>query len=361
MEPPKGKGRGLAGKVFAVSLLLLAFSLLCRFSRPVADFYSLWCYPAISFALSLLSSLVPVSLEEVVVILLLLTFIAIIVVARVRHKGFLWWFCRTAVFALAIVAWLYTAWCNNYFRSPLYSRLEIQRSHYSEEEFDSFLRKYSTLINESRQAFADMPLDSIADSSREFYASLDNRFGLCRPHSWQRIKEPLFNRFFSAVGVLGYMGPFLCEGQVNRELLPCEKASTAAHEMSHLLGVSSEAEAGFWAYVCCTASPDSRMHYSGYLSILGYVLSDARRLLPEYEVQQWMSSIDREVWRDYSKRREHWSSRKVPFLDRAQSYLFDKSLKANSVQDGIKDYNSVVGMIIFTRGIVEHELQRPGM
>ena len=77
---------------------------------------------------------------------------------------------------------------------------------------------------------------------RECYSSEMIRYGYTSLHNWQHVKTPLFNGLFSAVLVQGYMGPFFCESQVNRDLLENEYPYTAAHELAHLAGVTSEAE-----------------------------------------------------------------------------------------------------------------------
>ena len=53
------------------------------------------------------------------------------------------------------------------------------------------------------------------------------------------------------VGVTGSMGPFFCEFTLNGDLLPANYPATYAHELAHLLGITSEAEANFYAYQVC--------------------------------------------------------------------------------------------------------------
>ena len=89
----------------------------------------------------------------------------------------------------------------------------------------------------------------------------------------------LFNELYSSVGVLGFIGPFFCETQINAELLPTQVPFVYAHEYSHLLGVSNEDEANFWAYTVCVNSDVPEIRYSGYFSLLPYVLSNADRVL----------------------------------------------------------------------------------
>lgn len=67
------------------------------------------------------------------------------------------------------------------------------------------------------------------------------------------------------VGVTGSMGPFFCEFTLNGDLLPSQYPATYAHELAHLLGITSEAEANFYAYQVCTRSQVQAIRFSGYL------------------------------------------------------------------------------------------------
>ena len=58
----------------------------------------------------------------------------------------------------------------------------------------------------------------------------------------------IFTPFISMFGVTGSMGPFFCEFTLNGDLLPINYPATYTHELAHLLGISSEAEANFYAY-----------------------------------------------------------------------------------------------------------------
>ena len=77
----------------------------------------------------------------------------------------------------------------------------------------------------------------------------------------------MFTPFISMVGVTGSMGPFFCEFTLNGDLLPVNYPATYAHELAHLLGITSEAEANFYAYQVCTRSQAMGIRFSGYFSV----------------------------------------------------------------------------------------------
>ena len=152
-----------------IGLILLAFVIGCRFITPLADFYAERCYPYISAVLSLIASIVPFSLEEVVIIGLAAVLIFILVRAIRRKEGFLGWLAKTARLAMWIVVWFYMGWGNNYFRTPLIPRIGIPRVSYEEEAFSSFLEDYTEELNETSTASLSLDRKKLEADIKDFY------------------------------------------------------------------------------------------------------------------------------------------------------------------------------------------------
>ena len=88
-----------------IGIFLLAFCLACRLFVPVADFYAVHIYPAVSYVLSLAGSIFPFSLEEIVVLGFVTAFVIITIMAiRVRQK-FTIWLKKTLVVAMWCTVW----------------------------------------------------------------------------------------------------------------------------------------------------------------------------------------------------------------------------------------------------------------
>lgn len=333
-----------------IGLVLLAFVVGCRVYAPLADFYAGRCYPVISVVLSRLASVVPVSLEEVAVTGFAVSFIVILVKAASRREGFFRWLSKTVRVAVWLVIWFYMGWGNNYFRTPLYARLSIEKAAYSYEEFSRFLADYTESLNVAACTSASCDRDALETDVKEYYSSVVSNFGYTELREWQHIKKPLINPLYSSVGVLGFMGPFFCESQLNLELLDVEYPFTMAHELAHLAGVTSEAEANYWAFNFCRHSDNAAVRYSGYLSILPYVMSSARRLLPEDKYSEWISTLEDKAKEDNTASREYWSGKRNRIVGNVQRWMMDRFLKTNGVTDGAADYVGVVGMIITMDG-----------
>ena len=333
-----------------IGLILLAFSVGCRLWTPLADFYAAHCYPVISTVLSLAASTVPFSLEEIVVIGFVAAFIAILVRSIRRKAGFLSWLGRTARAAMWLVVWLNLGWACNYFRTPLYDRLGIEKASYDEQAFARFLTDYTEALNEAACSAAPLDKESLEAGIKDYYSTEVTAFGYTAFHKWQHVKAPLINRLYSAVGVLGFMGPFFCESQLNKELLEEQYPFTMAHELAHLAGVTSEAEANYWAYVYCRQSGSASIRYSGHLALLPYVSASARANLPAERYDEWRAGIDGKVIEDSARSSRYWNERRVGIIDKVQHWMMDRFLKSNGVAQGAGDYYGVVEMLMTMDG-----------
>jgi hypothetical protein len=325
---------------------LLAFVIGCRFATPVADFYAERCYPIISAGLSICASVIPFSLEEVVVIGFIVAFVAVLIRAIRKKEGFLRWLGKTARVAMWLVVWLYVGWGNNYFRTPLYPRMGIQRASYEKEAFSRFLTDYTGALNGTAENTASWDREALEADIKAFYSTKVTGYGYTGLRTWQHVKKPLMNPLYSAVGVLGFMGPFFCESQLNLDLPEMECPFTLAHELAHLAGVTSEAEANYWAYVYCRQSDNPAVQYSGHLALLPYVATSAGSLLPEDAYATWTGTLAVKAKEDYAAIHQYWENKRIGVIDSAQRWMMDRFLRTNGVSEGAKDYYGVIGMLM---------------
>ncbi len=335
MEKPVRKSLGSA----LVAALLLGVVLMCRSRTAWADWYALHFYPAWSGAVSWLSARVPFSLDEWVVILAAVLALAHLV--RLRKR----WAALIALL-LWITVWFYGGWGINYFRSSIFERAGKRPEVFEPQRFRLFLEDYAQQLNASYRPVEELDRAAFEQEVKQYYATLSPDWGLAKPKDWQRPKRLVVNRLYSAVGVTGYVGPFCSEIQVNEDTPDRQYPFLFAHELSHLLGVSSEAEANFWAWQACRASADPLVRYAGLQSLLPYVLSNARAALPEEEFVRWRDTLRPEVKAVLQDEQAFWRERYVPWIGRLQSKFYNLFLKGNRIRSGIANYNEVVQMIL---------------
>jgi hypothetical protein len=237
-------------------------------------------------------------------------------------------------------------WGLNYYRYNIYTRLQTPPVAYEEQHFKDFLKDYTEQLNATYQPSTKMNEEELKQHVHAFYTQLPSTYGLAKPYTWQEPKDFIFTPIYSKVGVLGSMGPFFAEAQLNADLPEVQYPFTYAHEFSHLLGVSSEAEANYWAYRACTESNSPTLQYCGYFGLFPYVISNASSLLSKEEFQAWIQTIKPEIIKQYNEKNTYWRELYSPWIGEIQDFTYNLFLKGNKIASGKKNYAEVIGLLL---------------
>jgi hypothetical protein len=310
--------------------------------------YAQSVYPVISYCLSSFSRLVPFAAGDLFIFLSIIGIIAYPVYARCYRKKswkrILW---NDVEYLLWVYAWFYLAWGLNYSQKDFYGRTGIPYTAYTPENFQRFVNSYVDSLNASYVQVTSINEPLVCRESVRGYDRISHSLGVHRPpHQSPRVKTMLFTPLISMVGVTGSMGPFFCEFTLNGDLLPPQYPATYAHELAHLLGITSEAEANFYAYQVCTRSEARGIRFSGYLSVLSHVLGNARRLMNEEEYTRLFRRIRPEIIELAQTNQEYWMAKYSPLIGDIQDWIYDLYLKGNKIQSGRKNYSEVIGLLI---------------
>ena len=332
-------------------VLLLAGITVCRWNTSAGEWYALHVYPAISLFLSRISSVFLFSFDECLVVCVGIVLLLFPIWRRRKKEKWRLILLKECELLLWMYVWFYWGWGMTYFRADFFSRADVQPAVYDSACFKKFLYSYSDSLNKYYTAEPQASKKITERLIKDAYTQISVHYGLLSPRSFQHPKDPLFNTLYSRVGVLGFMGPFFSESHVNSELLPVEYPFTYAHELSHLLGVSSEAEANFWAYQVCIRCPYPYLRYSGYFGLLPYALVNARQLLEKSEFEAWIVTIRPEVFQNLRERNRYWDERYSRFLGSVQDKIYDFYLKKNKIVSGKKNYAEVISMVLSVRDI----------
>lgn len=327
-------------------LIFLLTGVVCfRFIPGAGEFYARILYPEIARVLSGLSSVVPLMLEELIVLASLGFLFAYPVYSYRKGKTGRHIWGREVEFLLWIYVWFYWGWGINYFRTDFYSRAGVVPASYEETRFRQFLTSYTDSLNLTFVPADETPSPEEAESEiKALYRNVPSRFGLSIPAGFHHPKQSLINGLYSRVGVMGYMGPFLAESYINKEM--DADVFVYAHELSHWLGVSSEAEANFWAYYICLQSSCQAVRHRGYMGLFPYVWANASFLLSDDDFQSWRQTLRPEVLAAYQTQREKRARLYSPLLGNIQHTLYNWYLKGNRISSGQKNYAEVIGMIL---------------
>ncbi|MGH9255436.1 MAG: DUF3810 family protein, partial [Vicinamibacterales bacterium] len=165
-----------------------------------------------------------------------------------------------------------------------------------------------------------------------------------RPSEPGRLKRSLLGPYFRWTSVDGMINPFGLEVLVNPDLLPFERPFVAAHEWAHLAGYADESEASFVGWLTCLHA-DTPAQYSGWLALFWQVsgevnpserarITGALAAGPRGDIEASVARIRRGEW---------------PWLRDAGWRLYDRYLKANRVEEGVRSYGAVVTLILRAR------------
>ncbi len=330
---------------------LLGTLLLCVwFTQAIptlSRLYAAHIYPALSYGLSSFSNLFPFAIGDVFIFLSIVGVIVYPIYGRIRKQPWKRILLRDGEYLLWVYVWFYIAWGLNYSQPNFFVRSHIPYSAYTPENFKTFTGQYIRLLNASYVPAKTIDPDRVCREAVKGYQVLADSMGVHRPPtSRPRVKTMVFSPFISKVGVSGSMGPFFCEFTLNGDVLPSQYPATYTHELAHLLGISSEAEANFYAYQVCTRSAVPEIRFSGYLSILGHVLGNARLLMTEEEFRELFDSVRPEVIDLARANQQYWADKYSPLLGDIQSWIYDIYLKSNKIESGRKNYSEVIGLLI---------------
>lgn len=325
-------------------LILILLELLVRFIPHWGEGYARYVYPSLSSAVSWVASLVPFSLDEWIVIL---TVVFMFAFPFIAHKKGIKKILMVEVEIVGwMCAWFYLGWGLNYFRDPLLMRANIDASSVEKVVFQKFLDEYTDSLNATYTPITAIDKEAVRSEIKAIYDEVPEVYGLAKTKSYQIPKQVCFNWLYSSVGVLGYMGPFADESHLNNNLQPVQYAFTYAHELAHLLGVSNEAEANYWAYTVCRKSKIKAVRYSAYIGILPNVMRNAYNLLEPIESKYWKHNIDKRVYEQEVQLSEFWQEQRNQLLFDMQRGMFEILLKSNRIKAGHKSYDQVLNLII---------------
>ncbi len=338
-------------RIKSSSLLLIFFLLLVWCVQMVpgwGDIYAKHVYPFIAQGLSSFSCLVPFAIGDLFIALSIAGVLLYPVYARcIRKQKWKHILLEDVKYLLWVYVWFYLAWGLNYSQKNFYERTHIPYTAYTPDIFQKFTDNYIENLNNSYTVLTSINKESVRSESVRAYHQISDSLGVHRPfHPSPRVKTMLFTPLISMVGVTGSMVPFFCEFTLNGDLLPVQYPATYAHELAHLLGITSEAEANFYAYQVCTRSQIQGIRFSGYLSILPHVLGNARRLMDEEKYTQLLRRIRPEVIELAKKNSEYWMKKYNPIIGDIQNLIYDLYLKGNKIESGRKNYSEVIGLLI---------------
>ena len=228
--------------------------------------------------LSTVMGVVPVALWDFGEVALILLLIVSIVVMIMKKKRFLNWFSKVFLIVAALGSFVILGWMLNHYGPSLREEIGLSVREYTKEELEDAFYYYA----EQATNYADrIERDENQDAVRQDFFELAERGGkiyenisreyACFRGSTARVKGlALFDQYLLYRGNSGEFMPITGESSLPFSDNVIDIPFTMAHEAAHRLGIASEEEANFAAFLACEASGDPEFLYSAYYSAFVY-------------------------------------------------------------------------------------------
>jgi hypothetical protein len=343
----------------APAALLLTF--LAAAHPGFAEWYATVIYPPFSLGINTLTSLVPFSLAELLLVLLIFGIIYTIIryilkfmrdTENRRENLFKW--IINLLCAASVLYFIFTITCGiNYSRYPFAqtSGLEVRAS--SKAELTELCNELADKINALRKnvqidkngvmRLSDSSLHHTAKQAQTAYNKINADYPLLRP-GYGQPKLVFGSRLMSYCNITGIFVPFTFEANVNTDVPNFSIPFTMCHELSHLRGYMREDETNFIGYLVCEKSDDPDFRYSG--NMLAFIhVSNALYGTDPAAANKVFGKLSEGVRRDLQNNSAYWAKFEGPVADTANT-VNDQYLKANRQEDGIKSYGRMVDLLL---------------
>lgn len=287
----KRKIIGVYVPVYAVCLFALAalcggIHLAAVFSVRFADFFNGTVSSAVRCALATVTSPVPFSIGEWLLLFIIPGVVCLLVFGIVFCSRDGKRLCRFVSFVLAVLSLIYIlfvlTFATGYRATPIGDRLGLEEKPVSAEElYDTtciVIGELNRLADEQTfgiDGLSRMPdgFDATVDLLNEAYVTFAGQYpGLTGTFN-SRPKIISLSRPMTYTHIAGVYSFFTGESNINVNYPDFVIPFTTAHEMAHQRGIARENEANFVAFLVSIASDDSYVRYSGYLNLYEYLAS----------------------------------------------------------------------------------------
>ena len=343
---------------FIVTGICGILTLVFRLSPAFSDWFNRYISQAFRFVFAKLTSFLPFSLAEIMLMLSPLILAALIVYAIKTHLQswrsvgmyLLKVLSVVCVFAILFV----TNFAAGYYGVTLSddSKLDLDRKKVSAEELYTTalhliedVRREAELVEFAEKDFSIMPY-SISEMNRKLLDAYDS---FCADHDFiahfnSRVKPVILSEAMSYTHITGVYSYFSGEANINVNFPDYTIPYTAAHEMAHQRGIAREDEANFIAFLVCISSDDAYIRYSGYLNLYEYVASSLYSADPElyFEARGQLPMTVRYEMSAYSK---FFDKYRDSVAGEVSGTINDLYLKGNGTE-GTRSYGLVVDLAV---------------
>ena len=348
------KPRPKAAFQLTIVFLALLVALLPPGAVLAERWYADWLYPILQANLTSLSNRSPIALFDVAIAIFILIAIGIwswsIRMARRKQAIRSLWrgFVATLTLLAVVYLWFLASWGLNYARPPLESTMKYDASRITPEAVRALAEYSIARANQTHAAGHAAGFPAINDSPQALVDALhqvEKELGRPRPTVIATPKWSVFSPFYRASGVSGQLGPFFLETLLNPDLTGPERPAVLAHEWAHLSGYAPESDASFVGLLAALrAGPAAE--YSAWLDLVSESVNQLQPVTQRLVLQK-LAQGPRD---DQAAIRERLKALVRP-VEKVAWSSYDRMLKSQGVEEGVKSYSRVIQLLIGTEAL----------
>ncbi len=332
--------------VFSIMILVL--------SRLSVWFSEAYCSSVSAFlrsTLGFITHFLPFSVAETTVIITPIAMIVLFVFAVIRRlalheKGAIFqYFKKTFCLALLLASLFIHIFGVCYSRIPLKEHFELDTD--SVTQHDIFIS--TAILLEAAGLDTDEILYDASGSSvkpydfKQLSENAENGY-----RAIYRVMPPVLSikpvalsEPWTYTHISGMYMPFTGESNINVNYPDYIVAFTTCHEAAHQLGIASEDEANFAAFLACMFSDDIYLHYAGCMNAAEYLLSD----LDAASARALLGAADRRISAEFAAYSRFFDQYRVSTAAKISSVVNDGYLKSQGVSNGVQSYSEVTKLV----------------
>ncbi len=340
----------IPGIIIALCFILQIIS---RCSSTVSDFLTFGFSSCLRATLAFISSLIPFSLAETLIIMLpvLMIFVLFLTFRRREPDP------RIVYVLIIILTVMYALFVFSF--APAYSTTTADKLFEIEVRPVSTQQLYNTAeilaeeingltddIEFEYGSFSNMgyDLDTLGGKLNSAYRTLSDDYSFIKNFR-SRLKPIALSVPMTYTHISGVYTYYTGETNINTNFPDYTLPFTSAHEMAHARGFAREKEANFVAFLVCEASDDAYIRYSGKLSMLEYITDALYTADPEL-YSEIFYSLDIKVRCELAAYSEFFKAYRNSTASEISGAVNDVYLKSQGQSEGEKSYGLVVDLAV---------------
>lgn len=309
----------------------------------------------ISF-ISGITSFVPFSLWDIVLVILIIVLIVTLIKAF-KKKKILKWLTNVFLSASIISFVVIYGWMLNHYAPALSTYIGLDVKEYTIDELNETCEYYLTqaskyaLYQERDEEYhiKSGDINRLGEIAGKAYLNISDQYEIFKGSSVRVKHFSLIGDYLLYNDIVGMFMPIDGEASVCSNAAYVQLPFYMSHEAAHRLGIASEQEANFAAYLACINNDDVLFKYSGYYMAFSYCFSSLYRENPEMAMALFEKYSDDKgtalLRLDRSDVSELYKKYESP-LSEISDQINDTYLKTFSQVDGIKSYGKVTDYLI---------------